>query len=114
MGDREALLIRLYEAFNRKDIDAVMAALHPDVSWPNLFGEGRLHGHDAMRAMWRDQFSRIDPEGTPISFATLPDGRVEVMLAYVVRTLEGKLFTEGIGTESYCFGGELIIGMEWS
>ena len=60
MGDREALLTGLYEAFNRKDIEAVVGALHPDVSWPNLFGEGRLHGQEALRAMWREQFYLAD------------------------------------------------------
>ena len=113
MGDTEALLTRLYEAFNRKDIEAVVAFLHPDVSWPNLFGEGRLQGRDAMRLMWRDQFSAIDPEATPVAFTPLPDGRLKVDIAYVVRTMDGKLFTEEMATNTYRFEDGLIIGMEW-
>jgi ketosteroid isomerase-like protein len=113
MGDTEALLTRLYEAFNRKDIEAVIAYLHPDVSWPNLFGEGRLQGRDAMRRMWRDQFAAINPEATPIAYTTLPDGRVRVEIAYVVRTLDGRLFTEEVATNTYRFKDDQIIGMEW-
>lgn len=113
MGDHKALLTSLYEAFNRKDIEAVVASMHPDVSWPDLFGEGRRSGRDALRAMWRDQFSKIDPEATPISITTLQDGRVEVTLAYVVRTLDGKLFTEEVTTNTYRFRDDLVISMEW-
>jgi len=113
MGKHDARLTRLYEAFNRKDIEAVVASLHPDVSWPNLFGEGRLRGRQAMRDMWRDQFATINPEATPLEFTTLPDGRVAVRISYVVRTLDGRLFTEEAATNTYTFADDLIIGMEW-
>jgi len=113
MGDHKALLARLYEAFNRKDIDAVVGFMHPDVAWPNLFGGKPLKGREALRTMWRDQFSRIDPEGAPISMTTLPDGRVAVKVAYVVRTLDGRLFTEEVVTNTYSFKDDQIVGMEW-
>lgn len=113
MGDREALLNGLYEAFNRKDIEAVIAALHPDVTWPNLFAGGQLRGHEAMRAMWRDQFSKINPEATPISITELPDDRWQVKIAYVVRTVDGKLFTEEVTTNTYRFEDGKIIDMTW-
>lgn len=113
MGDTEALLNRLYEAFNRKDIEAVVSTLHPDVSWPSLFGEGRMQGHEALRRMWREQFSKIDPEATPIRFTRRPDGGVKVLISYVVRTRDGKVFTEEIATNTYRFKDGLIIGMDW-
>lgn len=113
MGDHEALLTRLYEAFNRKDIEAVVAYLHPEIDWPNLFGEERLHGRDALRTMWREQFSRINPEATPISFTEQPDGGLKVEIAYVVRTLDGKLFTEELATNIYRFRDGLVLSMDW-
>lgn len=113
MGDHKALLTSLYEAFNRKDIEAVVGFMHPDVSWPNLFNDKRMRGRDALRAMWRDQFARIDPEGAPISMTTLPDGRIAVKVAYAVRTLDGKLFTEEVVTNTYSFKDDLIIDMVW-
>lgn len=113
MGEHEALLTRLYEAFNRKDIEAVVGSLHPEVSWPNLFAEGRLQGREAMRVMWREQFSTINPEATPIAFTTLPDGRVRVEITYVVRTMDGKVFTEEKAVNTYAFRDGQVIGMEW-
>ena len=113
MADTEALLTRLYEAFNRKDIEAVVAGLHPEIDWPNLFGEGRIHGRDAMREMWLRQFDQINPEATPISFTVLPDGRIRVEISYVVRNLDGKLFTEERSANTYSFRDGLISGMEW-
>jgi hypothetical protein len=48
-GSHEALLRDLYDAFNRRDVDAVIAALHPDVDWPNAFEGGRVHGRVDVR-----------------------------------------------------------------
>ena len=36
MNDLERLLGRIYEAFNRRDVDTVLAAMHPAVDWPRL------------------------------------------------------------------------------
>jgi ketosteroid isomerase-like protein len=113
MGETEALLTRLYEAFNRKDIEAVVGSLHPEIDWPNVFGEGRVRGLPALRQMWADWFSKIDPEATPISFTVRPDGRVTVLVNYVVRTLDGKIFTDELASNTYRFKDGLIIGMDW-
>ncbi|MFZ5670585.1 MAG: nuclear transport factor 2 family protein [Pseudomonadota bacterium] len=113
MGEREALLTRLYEAYNRKDIDAVVDVLHADVDWPNLFGEGRRRGHAAVRAMWRDQFARIDPEATPISFTENRDGSVSVKINFIVRNLDGRIFTDEIATNTYRFRDDKVVRMDW-
>lgn len=113
MGDHKALLTRLYEAFNREDIEAVVGFMHPEVSGPNLFDNRQMTGREALRGMWRKQFAKIDPEGTPITMTTLADGRVAVKVAYVVRTLDGRLFTEEVVTNTYRFKDDQIIGMEW-
>ena len=50
MSDEVALLRRAYEAFNARDIEAVLSLLQPDVDWPNVMEGGREHGHEAVRA----------------------------------------------------------------
>jgi ketosteroid isomerase-like protein len=48
-----AAAIRIYEARNRGDVDAVLAECHPDVTWrPHLarLGGRAIRGHDEVRA----------------------------------------------------------------
>jgi hypothetical protein len=54
--EHEALLRDVYAAFNARDVDAVIATLHPDVDWPNAFEGGRVTGRDDVRDYWRRQF----------------------------------------------------------
>lgn len=67
-----------------------------------------------MRDMWRDHFATINPEATPLQVTRLPDGRVVVRISYVVRPLDGRLFTEEAATNTFTFADDLIIAMEWA
>ena len=53
MAEREpeAILRSAYRAFNARDIEAVIALMHPEVEWPSLVleMEGTFHGHDGVR-----------------------------------------------------------------
>jgi uncharacterized protein len=45
---------RGYDAFNRRDVDALLDAFHPDVEWHPLLAElggGTYCGHDGVRTM---------------------------------------------------------------
>ena len=64
---REQLIRDLYASFNARDIEAVLAHLHPDVDWPNAWENGRLRGHAAVRDYWTRQFAAIDGHVEPIS-----------------------------------------------
>jgi ketosteroid isomerase-like protein len=44
----EDLITKTYAAFNARDIESVLAVMHPDVDWPNGFEEGRVRGHDEL------------------------------------------------------------------
>ena len=57
----------LYDAFNRRDIDAVLQHLADDVEWPNVLEGRTLHGRDAVRDYWTRQFEAIDSQVTPRS-----------------------------------------------
>src|SRR5439155_505574 len=67
-ADRE-LLVKTYAAFNARDVDATLAAMHPDVDWPDGMEGGRVRGHPAVRDYWTRQWSRIDPHVEPRGFA---------------------------------------------
>jgi len=42
--DAIALLQRTYAAFNARDLETALAAMHPDVTWPNGMEGGTLRG----------------------------------------------------------------------
>jgi hypothetical protein len=44
INDQEKSLARIYKAFNRRDTDTVLAAMHPAVDWPNGWEGGPRHG----------------------------------------------------------------------
>lgn len=89
-----AMLEHLYERFNARDIDAVLAFLTEDVDWPNGWEGGYVHGHDAVRDYWTRQWAEIDPTVTPAGFATEPDGRIDVTVHQVVRSLDGDVLAD--------------------
>ena len=110
--DHQHRLRDLYEAFNRRDIDEVIAALAPDVDWPNAWEGGRVVGHDAVRAYWERQFSQIDGRVYPVGFSVGEDGRISVQVHQVVRGLDGSLIADRTVTHVYTFRDTLVERMD--
>jgi ketosteroid isomerase-like protein len=50
------LALRLYELFNRRDLDAVLALMHDEVEIEPRLGalEGEFRGHEGVRRWWND------------------------------------------------------------
>ena len=108
----EALLRRTYAAFNARDIDAVIAVLHPDVDWPNAWEGGRLRGHAAVRGYWTRQFEAIDGRVEPQGFALAPDGRVVVDVHQMVRDRTGAIIADRTVQHVYRLRDAFIDHME--
>lgn len=89
--DRVALVRALYDAFNARDLDAVIAAMAPDVDWPNGWEGGRLHGTDAVRDYWRRQWVELRPITTPTTVEERADGSVAAQVRLVVRDPGGAV-----------------------
>lgn len=114
MGDRKALLTRLYAAFNDRDVATLVGGMHPDVSWPNFLEGGRVEGREALTAYWTGQFAMVTPEASPIEMRELPDGRIVVRLHYVIKATEGGgVWTDEITSNTFTFEGDEIIRMDW-
>jgi hypothetical protein len=71
MNGIEDLLRRSYAAFNRRDIEAVLAVMHTDVNWPNGMEGGRIIGHDGVRRYWTRQWSIIVTDAYSSRFGLL-------------------------------------------
>lgn len=92
--DDEARLRGMYDAFNARDIDAVLAAMTDDVDWPNGWEGGRLRGREAVREYWTRQWAAIDPSVEAVGVATRPDGTVAVDVDQLVRDLDGAVLAQ--------------------
>jgi ketosteroid isomerase-like protein len=112
MLSNQDLLTRAYQAFNARDIDAVLALLHPQVDWPNGWEGGWVHGHQAVRDYWTRQWKAIDPRVDPLRFETEADGRVAVDVHQVVRDLSGKLLADQVIQHVYRIKDGLVERME--
>ena len=102
----------LYDAFNARDIDKVIASMHPDVDWPNMIEGGREHGHAAVREYWRKQFEAGDPRVEPERVTSLGDDQVLVEVHQVVRDLAGKVLSDGRVEHLYVLRDDLIERMD--
>jgi hypothetical protein len=85
------LLARVYERFNARDIDGVLAFLHGDVVWANGQDGGYVQGHAGVRSYWGRQWTTIDPQVEPVRFSSGADGEVVVEVHQVVRAVDGTL-----------------------
>jgi hypothetical protein len=106
------LLINTYKAFNARDIDTVLAVMHPDVDWPNGWEGGRVHGHQGVRDYWTRQWKAIDPHVEPVDFGTDETGRTIVKVHQVVRDLNGNVTSDGTVEHAYLIEGGLIKRMD--
>lgn len=84
------LLERIYERFNARDIDGVLAVLAEDVAWANGMEGGHVHGREAVRAYWMRQWALVSPHVEPVSFHRAADGAIVAEVRQTVRDLEGR------------------------
>ena len=102
----------LYEAFNRRDVDGVLAMMSDDVDWPNAWRGGRLVGREAVRDYWSAQWQEIDPHVEPLSVTERADGRRAVTVRQVVRSTDGELLGDAEVVHVYRLDDGLIGSMD--
>jgi ketosteroid isomerase-like protein len=88
------LLEHLYDRFNARDMEAVLATMHPDVMWANGMEGGHVHGQDGVRNYWTRQWAIIDPHVEPASFSAGADGATNVEVHQTVRDLKGSVLSD--------------------
>ena len=108
----EVMLREAYDAFNRREIEIVLAMMHPDVDWPNGMEGGRVLGKAAVRDYWTRQFGLMEPHVEPEAFATEADGRIAVNVHQVVHDKSGKLIADQMVLHVYDIRDGLIQSME--
>ena len=111
-ADVRELLSRACAAFNARDLDAALSAMHPDVEWANGMEGGYVRGRDGVRAYWKRQWGLIDPFVDPLAFRTEPDGRILVDVRQRVFDKDGARLSDGPVQHVYTLRDGLVRRME--
>lgn len=106
------LLVFVYDAFNRRDIEPILALMHSNVEWPNGMEGGWVHGREGVRAYWSRQWKVLNPQVTPVSFECDEKGRVVVHVKQLVRDLDGAIIFDRIVRHIYTMKDDLINRMD--
>jgi hypothetical protein len=85
--------VDLYEAFNGRKIEKLLAAMAPDVKWANGMEGGFEYGRDAVREYWIRQFQTVDSHVEPEA-VEIDDNQAVITAHSTVRDLEGKLLLD--------------------
>jgi hypothetical protein len=102
------LLRGVYALFNTRDIESVLAAMHPDVVWANGMEGGHVQGRDEVRSYWKRQWAIIDPHVEPLEISPTGNGEVFVKVHQVVRDLDGDLLADKLVTHVFQMRNGLI------
>lgn len=108
MSEHQQFLQNLYDAFNRREIETIISAMHPDVKWANGYEGGFVHGRDAVREYWTNQLKAIQPELKILKYETDNDNRHIVTVHEVVKDLDGKLLADMTVRQIYTIENGLI------
>ncbi len=112
-SDHDIQLLRAaYAAFNARDIDAAVALMTTDVTWPKAFKGGFVQGAEEIRAYWTEQWGEIDPHVEPTAFDRLDAATVLVDVHQVVRDLQGTLLADMHVGHRFTIAEGRIKGME--
>lgn len=94
MPDEVELLKEIYRRFNAREMEAVLASLHENVTWANGMEGGHVHGRDGVRSYWTRQWAMVDPHVEPVGFSKGAEGEVVVEVHQVVHDLKGALLLD--------------------
>jgi hypothetical protein len=106
------VLRKLYEDFNARNLESTLAAMQPDVEWPNGMEGGTVHGRAGVREYWTRQWGMVDPHVEPVSFNVDATGRVVVGVHQVVRDLSGNTLLDRMVEHIYSIEDGLVRDME--
>ena len=106
-SDRE-LLVHLYDRFNARDMEALLATMHQDVVWANGLEGGHVYGHAGVRDYWTRQWAMMDSHAEPVGFSIGADGTSEVEVRLTARDLKGNLLFDKMGGHIFRIENGLI------
>lgn len=108
MPSDTGLLEHVYDRFNARDMEAVLATMHRDVAWANGLEGGPVYGHDGVRDYWTRQWAMIDSRVEPLGFSIGADGSVDVEVHLTAHDLEDNVLFDKMGCHVFRIEDGLI------
>jgi hypothetical protein len=112
MADTKRILEQAYRAFNQRDIDAALALMTDDVSWPKASEGGKVAGKEEIRAYWTRQWGEFDPHVEPRAMTEEEGSKVRVRVHQLVKSLSGEVLFDGEVFHVYTMSNDLIAAMD--
>jgi len=112
MADIKTVIEQAYSAFNQRDIDAALALMTADVSWPKASEGGKVVGKEEIRAYWTRQWGEFDPYVEPLAMAVEDAGKTRVRVRQRVKSLQGDVLSDSEVLHVFTVKGGLIAGMD--
>lgn len=112
MAKTRTLIGQAYSAFNQRDIDAALALMTEDVSWPKASEGGKIVGKEAIRAYWTRQWSEFDPHVEPLAMSEEDGGKTRVRVHQLVKSLQGNILSDSEVVHVFAMRDGLIAAME--
>jgi hypothetical protein len=112
MPDTKTIIAQAYTTFNRRDIDAAVALMTEDVSWPKASEGGKVTGKEAIRAYWTRQWSQFDPHVEPLTITEEAPNKIRVRVHQLVKSLQGDVLSDTEVLHIFTINNGLIAAMD--
>ena len=112
MPNTQTLIAQAYSAFNQRNIDAALALMSENVSWPKASEGGRVVGKEEIRAYWTRQWQQFDPHVQPVEVIHREGGKTDVRVHQLVKSLGGDVLFDGEVWHVYTIANGLIERMD--
>jgi len=94
LANLKTIIERAYIAFNHRDIDAALALMTEDVTWPKASEGGKVIGKEEIRAYWTRQWSEFDPHVEPLAMTAEQGEKIRVSVHQLVKSLQGNILSD--------------------
>jgi len=112
LANTHSLIAVAYSAFNRRDIDAALALMSENVSWPKASEGGRVVGKQEIPAYWTRQWQEFDPRVEPVEVIDREGGETHVKVRQLVKSLSGEVLSDSEVWHVYTIANGLIERMD--
>ena len=112
MADTRTIIEHAYSAFNHRNIDAALALMTEDVSWPRASEGGKVIGKEEIRAYWTRQWAEFDPHVEPLAITEDAVGKVRVRVHQLVKSLQGDVLADSEVLHIFTMNSDRIAAMD--